>query len=73
MTWWWSWLLTSIGVAGLFLAGSKRKLGWAIGMGVQVLWLIYAMSTRQWGFIVSAFAYGSVYARNYLRWRRGDG
>lgn len=69
MTQLWSWLLTAVGVTGLFLAGSSRKLGWAIGLGAQVLWITYAVATRQWGFIASAFAYGFVYARNWLRWR----
>jgi len=27
------------------------------------------VSTRQWGFLASAGAYGWVYARNWLRWR----
>ncbi len=67
--WWWSWLLTAVGVTGLFLAGSKRKLGWAIGLGAQVLWIAYALVTVQYGFLASAFAYGFVYARNWLRWR----
>lgn len=70
MSQWWSWVLAAIGVTGLFLAGSKRKLGWAVGFGVQALWVIYAIATRQWGFIFSAIAYGWVYARNWLRWRR---
>lgn len=70
MNQWWSWLLAAIGVSGLFLAGSKRKLGWAIGFSVQGLWVAYAVATKQWGFIASAIAYGWVYARNWLRWRR---
>lgn len=68
--WWWSWLLTAVGIIGLFLAGSKRKLGWAIGLAAQVLWIAYALTTEQYGFLASAFAYGWVYARNWLRWRR---
>lgn len=72
MSAWWSWLLTAVGVTGLLVAGSQRKLGWAIGLGAQVLWLSYAIATDQWGFIVSAFAYGSVYARNWLRWHQQE-
>jgi hypothetical protein len=66
---WWSWLLTAVGVFGLYLAGQKLKVGWAVGLGAQTLWISYAIATRQWGFIFSAFAYGWVYARNWLRWR----
>jgi hypothetical protein len=70
MTQWWSWLLTAVGVTGLYYAGSKRKLGWAIGLAAQVLWITYAVTTRQWGFVASAFAYGWVYGRNWQRWHR---
>lgn len=51
---WWSWLLTIVGVTGLYFAGRRRALGWAIGLGAQALWLAYAISTRQWGFLASA-------------------
>jgi hypothetical protein len=70
--WWWSVLLTTVGVVGLFLAGSKYKLGWAVGLGAQGLWIAYAIATQQWGFLASAGAYGYVYARNYIRWLREE-
>lgn len=66
----WSYLLTAVGVLGLHLAGKKNRWGWAVGLGAQTLWIAYAITTRQWGFLVSAFAYGSVYARNYTAWRK---
>lgn len=72
MSQWWSWTLAAIGVTGLFLAGSNRKAGWAIGIGVQALWIAYAVATKQWGFIASAVAYGTVNVRNWLRWRRQE-
>lgn len=67
---WWSWLLTAVGVTGIYVSGKKNYWGWGIGLGAQVLWLAYAISTQQWGFLVSCFAYGTVYAKNFLRWRR---
>lgn len=70
MSAWWSWCLTAVGIAGLYLAGRQRAIGWAVGLGAQGLWFAYAIASHQWGFIVSACAYGAVYGRNYLRWRR---
>jgi hypothetical protein len=70
--WWWSWLLTAVGVTGLWAAGSKKSWGWAIGIGAQGLWIAYALHTGQYGFLASALAYGTVYVRNYLAWRRPD-
>lgn len=68
---WWSWLLTAVGVFGLWAAGSKKSWGWLVGLGAQGLWIAYAFATKQYGFLVSAFAYGTVYARNFANWRKG--
>lgn len=67
---WWSWLLTAVGATGLYLAGRKVVWAWLVGLGAQVLWVAYAVATRQWGFIASAMIYGSVYLSNHLRWSR---
>lgn len=72
MSQWWSWVLAVIGISGLYLAGRKKALGWAVGLAAQTLWITYAVATRQWGFLVSAFAYGWVYAHNWSRWRDDD-
>lgn len=72
MTWVWSVVLAAVGIAGLWVAGLGRKLGWAMGLGAQILWIGYAIATAQWGFIVSALAYGFVYGRNWWRWHRRE-
>ncbi len=59
-----------VGVVGLRLAGRKNRWGWAVGLGAQGLWVAYSLVTQQYGFLVSAFAYGYVYAKNFLAWRR---
>jgi hypothetical protein len=64
----WSWTLTAVGVAGLYLAGRKVWWAWFVGLGAQGLWLAYAIASVQYGFIASAFAYGWVYALNGSRW-----
>lgn len=66
----WSWVLTAVGVTGLYLAGKRVWWAWFVGLGAQVLWLAYALTTAQYGFVVSAFAYGWVYARNGRLWMR---
>jgi hypothetical protein len=53
------------------VAGSGRKAGWLIGLAQEFLWIAYSVITRQWGFLASAFAYGFVFARNYVKaWRQ---
>ena len=67
---WWSILLTTVGIFGLWIAGQKKAWGWSVGVAAQLLWIAYAITTRQWGFIASALVYGAVYGRNFLAWRK---
>lgn len=66
----WSIVLAAVGIFGLYVAGRRLWWGWLVGLGAQLLWVGYAVATQQWGFILSAFAYGWVYGRNALAWRR---
>ena len=66
----WSYLLTAVGVFGLWLAGRKDRRGWMVGVGAQALWIAYATATHQWGFYVSALAYGWVYVKNARAWKK---
>ena len=68
----WSYALGALGIVGIWLAGRKSAWGWAIGVGAQFLWLAYALITHQYGFIVTALAYGAIYAKNWLAWVRED-
>ena len=70
IAWWWSWLLAAVGLTGLWLAGNHKTAGWKIGLAVQILWIIYAIVTQQWGFIFSALAYGFVNGRNLIKWNK---
>lgn len=64
----WSFVLAAVGIAGIYLAGKKSKWGWGLGLAAQVLWLIFAVVTAQYGFILTAVAYGAVYGKNL--WQR---
>lgn len=65
----WSIILASVGILGIYLAGSKNLWGWAVSFSAQAAWMVFAITTKQYGFILSALAYGWVYSRNYLKWR----
>ena len=66
----WSWALTLIGITGWWLVGNNRREGFVVGIAVQFLWVAYAITSRHWGLLASAFLYGSVAARNWSRWGR---
>lgn len=61
---WWAWLLAALGISGLWLAGQRKRSGWALGAAAQLLWIAYALRTEQYGFIATALVYGLVYCRN---------
>lgn len=65
----WSVALAAIGILGIYLAGNRSLWGWCISLAAQALWFIFAIVTQQYGFILSALAYGWVYGRNFIRWR----
>lgn len=65
---WWSWVLTSVGIMGLYLMTKKNPAGFVVGLGAQLMWIMYALSTEQYGFVVSAIAYGFVNVLGFYRW-----
>ncbi len=67
----WSLALAAGGVLGLYLAGRKNLWGWAIGLAMQGLWIAYAIVTTQYGFLLSAAAYGLRPQPDALAPRRG--
>ena len=66
----WSWVLSAVGVAGLFFVGRRKWWGWLIALFNEVLWIAYAFATKQYGFIIGALSYGAVHASNAARWRQ---
>lgn len=65
----WSWILSAVGVCGLFFVGKKHWWGWAIAFANECLWTIYALVTKQYGFIFGALAYMTVHAKNAANWK----
>jgi hypothetical protein len=66
----WSWGLTAVGIAGIFVVGQKTIWGWWVLLFNECLWIIYAIHTEQYGFIVAAIAYAAVYIKSYFGWKR---
>jgi hypothetical protein len=67
-SWWWSWLLTIVGVTGFLLVGTFKKWwGWYINIGCQFLWAAYSILTEQWGFLAACGIYFAVFMSNAIR------
>lgn len=65
----WSYLLAAIGVTGIFFVGKKTLWGWLVLCVNEVIWIIYALATKQYGFIIMALAYTAVYIKSYKGWK----
>lgn len=70
MSQWWSWALTANGLLGLWLVATYARKGWIVLIGNELLWIAYAVLSRQWGFIAMAATYGTVYVFAYNKWGR---
>jgi hypothetical protein len=65
----WSWVLEGIGLIGAYFVGRKRWQGWIVMILASVLWIVFGMRTRQYGFSVASMAFLVVYSRNLRAWR----
>jgi nicotinamide riboside transporter PnuC len=62
------WILTAVGLTCFWLAGRKIWWAWYVGLTSQLLWAGYALSTRQYGFLLGVVAYSAVYTNNAIKW-----
>jgi nicotinamide riboside transporter PnuC len=65
----WSYVLAAIGVTGIFFVGRKTIWGWLVLCINEVIWIAYALATKQYGFIIMAVAYTAVYIKSYMGWK----
>lgn len=72
MSEYWSWILAVIGVSGMYFVGKKTVWGWLVLLVNEVLWTVYAIVTQQYGFIVMALAYATVYVKSFFSWRKEE-
>lgn len=64
------WLLSVLGLLGLIWLRYKQPVTWLYFVGVKALWIVFALTTGQLGFIFAAVGYSGVFIHNYLGWRR---
>lgn len=65
----WSWVLAALGATGMWLSGRRLRVGWLVAIFTEVVWIVYAIQTKQWGFIAGALLYITVFTRNWFLWR----
>lgn len=65
----WSWLLACMGIVGMYFVGKKRWEAFIWLIVMECLWVVFAIQTETYGFIVGSVAYVVVYIRNAKLWR----
>lgn len=71
----WNYVLASLDVVGLVAlraVGKKNAKGWLWAMFTQAVWMVYSVSTFQWGFLAVAAVKFGVYTWNWITWIRSD-
>ena len=64
------WLLSTITIWMTLLAGNKHPKAWLVGLGNQLLWLIWIVCAGSWGLLPMNIALWIVYGRNHFKWSR---
>jgi hypothetical protein len=63
------WVLSAITLWMTWLAGDKHPKAWLIGLGNQVLWLVFIIAIQKWGLLPMNLGMWALYLRNHLKWR----
>jgi hypothetical protein len=63
-------ILSAIGIIGYYmLAVRKSRQGLTVGIIYNVLWIVYAIFTHQWPFIVICAFFVGVNVLGYYKWK----
>ena len=54
----------------MFYLGKKNIWSWIILIFNELIWVVYATATKQYGFYLGSLAYILVYIKNYREWKR---
>jgi len=65
-----SWILSAIGIISYYILGRKNRWGWIINASYQLVWIIYALLTHQYGFIIVCVFFFVVAMKNFFHWNK---
>lgn len=68
----WSWVLTTVDLYAVWALGSQKRWAWLLGIAQSALWSVYAIGTRQWGFMVNNVVTAALCVRGFVKWKEPD-
>lgn len=69
-----SWIIAAIGIVAWRLTvyeGRRKQAAYVLGIVNQVIWIVYALVTAQYGFALGALVFGTVCAINLWQTKKG--
>ncbi len=64
------WLATVCGLAGVYLIGSKKSIGFPIMMIASLSWLTVGFLIGSLALIIGSAVFFSLHVRGWLKWRK---
>lgn len=64
------WLATVCGLTGVYLIGSKKRIGFLIMMIASLSWLTVGFIINSLALIVGSTVFFSLHVRGWIKWRR---
>ena len=68
----WSWILFALAFVILFATwqiGSGKRWAWLLMVATNIPWLVFGLTTNQYGFVATSVLYTVVQGRNWLHER----
>jgi hypothetical protein len=63
-----SWLVTIVGLIGFWLAGNKVWWAWYVNIANQLMWVIFAIVSGYYAFLLGTAFYTAVFVKNAIQW-----
>lgn len=71
--WMWGLILDGTGLLGSYYLARLNRVGWIVSLVAQVLWAVYSVQTKQWGFFPGIALQTFINVKGYKNWKRhGD-
>ena len=66
----WSYVLAGLGILSIYLTGKKLRSGWVVGLINSGLWAVYALTSANYGFLISSAFFIAIQTKNLVAWSK---
>ena len=66
------WVLSVLGIYAAWQIGNKKPWVFKLKVFNQIIWIVWACISENWGFLPMAVVFTFIYLRNHYRWNESD-